>query len=82
MGTYSKRQFARSYFDGTGYQHNEIESVFAGTLTCKKYGKNKNVVTFADLDDERNIICTAYQKPGNYLGIPDIEVGTRLAVST
>lgn len=78
MGTYSKRQFARSDFDGTGYQLNEIEGVFAGMLTCKKYGKNKNVVAFAELDDGRKIICTAYQKPGNYLGIPDIEVGTRI----
>lgn len=78
MGAYSKRQFARSDFDGTGYQLNEIEGVFAGTLTCKKYGKNKNVVAFVKLDDGRKIICTAYQKPGNYLGIPDIEVGTRI----
>ena len=78
MGAYSKRQFARSDFDGTGYQLNEIEGVFAGTLTCKKYGKNKNVVAFVKLDDGRKIICTAYQKPGNYFGLPDIEVGTRI----
>ena len=42
MGAYSKRQFARSDFDRTGYEFNETEGV------------------------------------GNYFGLPDIEVGTRI----
>lgn len=78
MGAYSKRQFARSDFDRTGYEFNETEGVFSGTLVCKAWGKKCNIVCYADLDDGRKIICTAYQKPGNYLGIPDIEVGTRI----
>lgn len=78
MGAYSKRQFARSDFDRTGYEFNETEGVFSGTLVCKAWGKKCNIVCYADLDDGRKIICTAYQKPGNYLGLPDIEVGTRI----
>lgn len=78
MGAYSKRQFARSDFDRTGYEFNETEGVFSGTLVCKSWGKKCNIVCYADLDDGRKIICTAYQKPGNYLGLPDIEVGTRI----
>lgn len=49
MRAYSKRQFARSDFDGTGYQLNEIEGVFAGTLTCKKYGKTKMLLLLRSL---------------------------------
>lgn len=78
MGAYSKRHFARSDFDRTGYEFNETEGVFSGTLVCKAWGKKCNIVCYADLDDGRKIICTAYQKPGNYFGLPDIEVGTRI----
>ena len=78
MGAYSKRQFARSDFDRTGYEFNETEGVFAGTLVCKAWGKKCNIVCYVDFDDGRKIICTAYQKPSNYLGLPDIEVGTRI----
>lgn len=78
MGAYSKRQFARSDFDRTGYEFNETEGVFSGTLVCKAWGKKCNIVCYADLDDGRKIICIAYQKPGNYFGLPDIEVGTRI----
>ncbi len=78
MGAYSKRQLARSDFDRTGYEFNETEGVFSGILVCKAWGKKCNIVCYADLDDGRKIICTAYQKPGNYFGLPDIEVGTRI----
>ena len=78
MGAYSKRQFARSDFDRTGYEFNETEGVFSGTLVCKAWGKKCNIVCYADLDDGRKIICTVYQKHGKFFGLPDIEVGTRI----
>ena len=35
MRAYSKRQFAMSDFDRTGYKFNETEGVFTGTIVCK-----------------------------------------------
>ena len=48
MGAYSKRQFARSDFDRTGYEFNETERVFSGTLVCKAWGKKCNIICYAD----------------------------------
>ena len=78
MRAYSKRQFAMSDFDRTGYEFNETEGVFTGTLVCKKWGKKCNIVCYVDFDDGRKIICTAFQQPNDYLGLPDIELGARL----
>ena len=78
MRAYSKRQFAMSDFDRTGYEFNETEGVFTGTLVCKKWGKKCNIVCYVDFDDGRKIICTAFQQPDDYLGLPDIELGARL----
>ena len=33
---------------------------------------------YVDLDDGRKIICTAFQKPDNYLGLDTYEIGQRL----
>ncbi len=41
MGAYSKRQFARSDFDGTGYQLNEIEGVLQERLPVKNTAKTR-----------------------------------------
>lgn len=81
MRAYSKRQFAMSDFDRTGYEFNETEGVFTGTLVCKKWGKKRNIVCYVDFDDGRKIICTAFQKPDNYLGLDKYEVGERLEVT-
>ena len=78
MKAYSKRQFAMSDFDRTGYEFNETEGVFTGTLVCKKWGKKRNIVCYVDFDDGRKIICTAFQQQDDYLGLPDIELGARL----
>ena len=78
MGAYSRRQFAMSDFDRTGYSFNEMEGVFTGTLVCKNWGRKCNIVAYVDLDDGRKIICTAFQKPDNYLGLDTCEVGQRL----
>ena len=78
MKAYSKRQFAMSDFDRTGYEFNETEGVFIGTLVCKKWGKKCNIVCYVDFDDGRKIICTAFQQQDDYLGLPSIELGARL----
>ena len=78
MRAYSKRQFAMSDFDRTGYEFNETEDVFTGTIVCKKWGKKRNIVCYVDFDDGRKIICTAFQQQDDYLGLPDIELGARL----
>ena len=78
MRAYSKRQFAISDFDRTGYEFNETEGVFTGVLVCKKWGKKRNIVCYVDFDDGRKIICTAFQQQDDYLGLPEIELGARL----
>ena len=81
MRAYSKRQFAMSDFDRTGYSFNEMEGVFTGTLVCKNWGKKCNIVAYVDLDDGRKIICTAFQQQDNYLGLEDYKFGERLKVT-
>ena len=81
MRAYSKRQFAMSDFDRTGYSFNEMEGVFTGTLVCKNWGRKCNIVAYVDLDDGRKIICTAFQQQDNYLGLEDYKVGERLKVT-
>ncbi len=81
MGAYSRRQFAMSDFNRKGYNFNEIEGVFTGTLVCKNWGRKCNIVAYVDLDDGRKIICTAFQKPDNYLGLDTYEIGQRLKLT-
>lgn len=81
MGAYSNRQFAQSDFDRTGYELNEIEGVFIGTLVCKKYGKKCNIVAYVDFEDGRKIVCTAFQRSNNYLGLGEIEVGSKIELT-
>ncbi len=74
----SKHQNNESGFDSSEYTLNEKEGVFEGTLIIKRWGKKRNIHAFVDLDDGRKIMCTAFQVPGNYLGLPDHDPGVRL----
>ena len=40
---YSRRQFAESGFDTTGYAFNEEQGLHTGTIDCKRWGKQKLV---------------------------------------
>lgn len=81
MKAYAQRQFARSDFRTEGYELNNIEGSFTGTLVFKKWGKKCNIIAYVEADDGRKIVCTAFQKPDNYLGIQDIEIGTKVELT-
>ncbi len=71
----SKNQFNESGFDSSEYTLNEQEGIFEGTLIIKRWGKKSNIYAFVNMDDGRKIMCTAYQVPGYYLGLPDHNPG-------
>ncbi len=81
MRILSRNQFARSDFDRKGYVFNEIEGTFKGILRFAVWGRKCNAIGYVELDDGRKIMCTAFQQPDNYLGIPEIEFGTRVIVT-
>lgn len=81
MRAYSRNQFNELDFDSKQYEFNEKEGTFTGTLVCKKWGKKSNIIAYVDFDDGRKIMCTAFTMPDNYLGIPEIEMGSRVKLT-
>ncbi len=81
MRILSRNQFAQSDFDRKGYVFNEMEGTFKGVLRFAVWGRKCNAIGYVELDDGRKIMCTAFQQPDNYLGIPEIEFGTRVIVT-
>lgn len=81
MSVYSTFQFEDSGFNAEGYVLNEKEGNYIGKLMCKKYGKKCNIIAYVILDDGRKIICTAFQNQKDYLGLKDIEVGSKLELT-
>jgi hypothetical protein len=75
----SKRQFAQSDFDASGYALITEEGIFTGKLMCKKWGKSNNLVAFIVLNGGEKIVCSVWQNTG-YCGLPEISVGTQLTL--
>ena len=80
MGAYSQIQYMESGFDGSVYEYNDEPGVFTGTLVCKRYGRRVNIIAYIGFDDGRKVVCSAYSSK-NYLGLKDIEMGSRVEVS-
>ena len=80
MRILSRNQFAMSNFSREGYEFNEIEGTFKGTMRFAVWGRKYNAIAYVELDDGRKIMCTAFQQPDDYLGIPEIDFGTRVEV--
>lgn len=76
---FSKRQFAMSGFDATGYRFPDTEGVFNGTLVCKRWGKSNNLLAFFEFDCGDKIICAAWQNT-EYMELPEIPMGARVTV--
>ena len=72
----SRRQFADSGFDASGYSFNEEQGVFAATIDCKRWGKCK-LVTYFTLDDGRKVVAPTWPK-SDYLGLAELPVGSRV----
>ena len=81
MRILSRNQFAMSNFSRYGYEFNEIEGTFKGTMRFAVWGRKCNAIAYVELDDGRKIICTAFQQQNNYLGLEDYKVGERLEVT-
>ncbi len=80
MRILSRNQFAMSNFSRDGYEFNEIEGTFKGTMRFAVWGRKCNAIAYVELDDGRKIMCTAFQQPDDYLGIPEIDFGTIVEV--
>ncbi len=80
MRILSRNQFAMSNFSRDGYEFNETEGTFKGIMRFAVCGRKCNAIAYVELDNGRKIMYTAFQKPDNYLGIPEIDFGTRVEV--
>ena len=80
MRILSRNQLAMSNFSREGYEFNEIEGTFKGTMRFAVWGSKCNAIAYVELDGGRKIMCTAFQQPNDYLGIPEIDFGTRVEV--
>ena len=74
---FSKQQAIDLGFDYTAYEFNNEIGEFEGELVFKKWGKKANILAYVNLNDGRQIICTAFQN-NDYLGLDDIEIGTKI----
>ena len=72
----SRRQFAESGFDTTGYTFNEIPGLHTTTIDCKRWGKHK-LVTYFTFDDGRKIVAPTWPK-SKYLGLDELPLGSRV----
>ena len=71
---YSKRQFAQSDFDVTGYGFPTEEGVFKAVLDCKRYGKTRNLIGYFTLENGQTIMTSAWQND-NYHGLQEVPFG-------
>ena len=72
----SRRQFADSGFDASGYVFNEVPGEFTATIDCKRWGKCK-LVTYFTFDDGRKVVAPTWPK-SDYLGLAELPVGSRV----
>lgn len=72
----SRRQFAESGFDTTGYAFNEEPGLQTAVIDCKRWGKSK-LVTYFTFDDGRKVVAPTWPN-SNYLGLAELPVGTKV----
>lgn len=75
----SRRQFAASDFDTTGYSFNEEPGEFVATIDCKRWGKKK-LVTYFTFADGRKVVAPTWPN-SKYLGLPDLPLGTTVRLN-
>ena len=73
---FSRRQFAESGFDTTGYAFNEEPGLHTAVIDCKRWGKRK-LVTYFTLDDGRKVVAPTWPN-SNYLGLAELSVGAKV----
>ena len=72
---YSKRQFAQSGFDTTGYHRPDQDIVgdFYARLDCKRWGKHC-LIAYLTLDNGEKIYVVTWPRQ-NYFGFKEIPIG-------
>lgn len=75
----SRRQFAASDFDTSGYSFNEEPGEFIATIDCKRWGKKK-LVTFFTFEDGRKVVAPTWPN-SNYLGLADMPLGATVRLN-
>lgn len=75
----SRRQFAASDFDTSGYSFNEEPGEFVATIDCKRWGKKK-LVTYFTLEDGRKVVAPTWPN-SNYLGLADLPLGATVRLN-
>ena len=73
---YSRRQFAESGFDATGYAFNEEPGLHIATIDCNRWGTHK-LVTYFTLDDGRKVVAPTWPN-SNYRGLAELPVGNKV----
>lgn len=72
----SRRQFAESGFDTTGYAFNEEPGIYTAVIDSKRWGKRK-LVTYFTLEDGRKVVAPTWPN-SNYLGLAELPVGAKV----
>lgn len=73
---YSRRQFAESGFDTTGYTFNEEQDLHTAIIDCKRWGKHK-LVTYFTFGDGQKVVAPTWPN-SNYLGLAELPIGSKV----
>lgn len=76
----SRRQFAASEFDASGYSFNEELGTFIATIDCKRWGKNGKLITYMTFEDGRKVVAPTWHR-SNYQGLADMKIGSKSQVT-
>ena len=76
----SKNQFKESGFDTSDYVLHNEEGTVTGILDCKKWGNNKNLLSYITLDTGKKIYVSTWWDT-KYLGLSGITLGTSLSLT-
>ncbi len=76
----SRRQFAASEFDSSGYNFNEDLGTFIATIDCKRWGKNSKLITYMTFEDGRKVVAPTWHR-SNYQGLADMKIGSKIQVT-
>ena len=77
----SRRQFAASEFDASGYSFNQELGTFIATIDCKRWGKNSKLITYMTFEDGRKVVAPTWHR-SNYQGLADMKIGSRICVTS
>ena len=76
----SNNQFKKSGFEASEYVLHNEEGTFTGTLDNKKWGKNKNLISYITLDSGKKIWVSTWWET-KYLGLSEMNIGTPLVLT-